>query len=205
MFSLNRPSDKLINEFLRSEQLQQFSYGEVGYTRSCDKPPLGYRCNYRQVKVGEGVDVFEKAVATLKVFGHMNFDWVKVFCSEPEVKVGANIAVLAKHCHFWSLNACRVVYVLAEDGPIRRFCFANGTLAEHALAGEERFQICLNTQDNVVTYDVFAFSRPCHTLAKVGYPAVRILQRRFGEDSINAICKHGPEDSWRNMAPNSST
>jgi hypothetical protein len=38
-----------------------------------------------------------------------------------------------------------------------------------------------------VWYDVLAFSRPNHLLAKVGYPFVRMKQRRFGRESSAAM------------------
>ena len=47
--------------------------------------------------------------------------------------------LLARALGLWVLNACRIVYVIEEDGPLRRFAFAYGTLPEHAESGEERF------------------------------------------------------------------
>ena len=41
----------------------------------------------------------------------------------------------------WWLNACRIVYVVDESGPISKFGFAYGTLPGHVESGEERFLI----------------------------------------------------------------
>jgi uncharacterized protein (UPF0548 family) len=38
--------------------------------------------------------------------------------------------------HPWWLNACRIVYVVDEEGPVKRFGFAYGTLPEHAESGK---------------------------------------------------------------------
>ncbi|MFM7150397.1 MAG: DUF1990 family protein, partial [Gemmataceae bacterium] len=38
-----------------------------------------------------------------------------------------------------------------------------------------------------VHYDIFAFSRPNHLLTRLGYPMVRLQQKRFGRDSAAAM------------------
>lgn len=40
-----------------------------------------------------------------------------------------------------------------------------------------------NRENGCVYYDVFAFSRPKHPLAWLGYPFTCPLQRRFARDS----------------------
>ena len=49
------------------------------------------------------------------------------------------VAILARSIGLWWLNACRIVAVVDEDGPVKRFGFAYGTLPDHAGSGEERF------------------------------------------------------------------
>src|SRR4029077_17849423 len=87
----------------------------------------------------------------------------------------------------WSLNACRIVYVVDEDRPIRRFGFAYGTLADHAESGEERFSIEWRRDDDSVWFDIRAFSRPVHWLARAGYPLSRALQRRFAREAMREM------------------
>lgn len=89
----------------------------------------------------------------------------------------------------WWLNSCRILYVLDESGPITKFGFAYGTLPGHVESGEERFLIKWDRADNSVWYDIFAFSRPNHFLARLGYPFVRRLQKRFGQDSATSMLK----------------
>ena len=38
-----------------------------------------------------------------------------------------------------------------------------------------------------VVYDLYAFSRPNHLLAHLGYPLTRMLQKQFAEDSKQAM------------------
>ena len=42
-------------------------------------------------------------------------------------------------------------------------------------------------QDAAVWYDILAFSRPQHFLARLGYPFARRLQKRFARDSAAAM------------------
>ena len=91
-------------------------------------------------------------------------------------------------CHgLWWLNACRIVYVVDEPGPIRTFGFAYGTLPGHVEKGEERFLIEWDKTTNAVSYDIRAFSPANRLLIRLGYPAVRRAEKRFGRHSAAAM------------------
>jgi uncharacterized protein (UPF0548 family) len=113
--------------------------------------------------------------------------WVRLYWPNAPIQVGTDVAVSLHHLGFYSLNPCRIVYVVDEDSPIRRFGFAYGTLTEHAESGEERFTIEWNRDDDRVWYDIFAFSRPRQMLARLGYPLSRLLQKRFAQGSKAAM------------------
>jgi uncharacterized protein (UPF0548 family) len=91
------------------------------------------------------------------------------------------VALTARALGMWWLVACRIVYVI--DDQYRRFGFAYGTLPGHTESGEERFLIEMDEYGDV-WFDILAFSRPRHLLARIGYPFVRRLQNRFGRDSV---------------------
>ena len=97
------------------------------------------------------------------------------------------VAVEAKAFGLWSLNATRVIYTFDDqsDGKAK-FGFAYGTLPDHVEEGEERFTVEW-LEDDSVWYDIYAFSRPQHRLAKVGFPLCRMLQKRFARDSMAAM------------------
>jgi hypothetical protein len=99
------------------------------------------------------------------------------------------VAVVARLFGLCWVNACRVVYVVDEGGPVQRFGFAYGTLPDHAASGEERFLVEWDREGGGVWYDILAFSRPRHVLARLGYPWVRRVQRRFGRDSAAAMAR----------------
>jgi uncharacterized protein (UPF0548 family) len=99
----------------------------------------------------------------------------------------AVVAVEATAGGLWSLNAARVVYMIEDQRDVKaRFGFAYGTLPDHVEQGEERFMVEWKTDDSV-WYDIFAFSRPQHALAQIGFPLVRMLQKRFARDSLAAM------------------
>jgi uncharacterized protein (UPF0548 family) len=86
----------------------------------------------------------------------------------------------------WWLNACRIVYVIDEAAPVRRFGFAYGTLPAHVEEGEERFSI-EQLADGSVWYDLRAFSRPRYWPVRLAKPVARRLQRRFVRESQAAM------------------
>jgi uncharacterized protein (UPF0548 family) len=75
-----------------------------------------------------------------------------------------------------------------------RYGFAYGTLPGHVEAGEERFLVEWNKSDNRVWYDIVAFSRPRHVLARLGNFQVRRMQKRFARESAAAMVRavHNP-------------
>jgi uncharacterized protein (UPF0548 family) len=143
--------------------------------------------DHNQVRLGDGPDVFEQATMALRRWRMFQLEWVELFWPSAPIEVGTDVAVLVRACGLWSLNACRIVYVVDETTPVRRYGFAYGTLPEHAESGEERFCVEWRRDDDSVWYDILAFSRPCHPLARWGYPLTRLMQKRFARDSMAAM------------------
>jgi uncharacterized protein (UPF0548 family) len=131
--------------------------------------------------------VYESASAALRRWDHFKLGWVDVWSPETPVEAGEVVAVMGRALGLWWLNCCRIVYVVNETGPIRKFGFAYGTLPGHVESGEERFVIEWNQGDNSVWYDILAFSRPSQVLIRLGSPIVRRMQKRFGRDSAAAV------------------
>ena len=187
MFSLLKPNQQTIHEFLANRANDNFSYQEVGASRF--EKPAGYNIDHNRIQIGSGENDFAKAVEAVKRREMFNFSWVELHPSNIPIEVGANVAVLINHFGFWSLNANRIVYVLEEHGEVGKFGFAYGTLSEHGESGEERFSVEFHRQSGKVWYDLFAFSKPNLLLAKIGYPLSRYLQKQFAEESQKAIQK----------------
>ncbi len=188
MFFLRRPTAQQINEFLSNEAKAVFSYAEVGFSKSGTAPP-GYVGDHSRVLLGHGEATWKNAMAAIQRWEMFNLGWVRLCWPDAPIEVGSTVAVLISHFGFYSLNACRVVYLIEETVPTHRFGFAYGTLDEHGESGEERFLVEWNTQDDSATYDLYAFSRPNHEIVKWTKPLARKLQRRFAKESLAAMQK----------------
>lgn len=193
MFLFREPSEGRIEDFLNGQREASFSYAEVGASREGAAAVGGYTVDHGRARLGAGEATFHRAVVALRRWRMFDLGWVRA-AGEPPIEVGTTVAVVGEHYGFWSLNACRIVYRVEEVGEVRRYGFAYGTLPEHAARGEERFTVEWNRVDGSVWYDLYAFSRPRHPLARLGYPFGRTLQRRFARDSKRAMVRAvGPE------------
>jgi uncharacterized protein (UPF0548 family) len=115
--------------------------------------------------------------------------WVRLYWPNAPIEVGTDVAVSVSHFGFHSLNACRIAYLINEDGPTKRFGFAYGTLWEHAESGEERFTVEWRRDEDEIWYDLLAFSRPRKMAARLAYPLTRTLQKNFAEASKLAMLR----------------
>lgn len=184
MFFLAKPNQDAIVAFISAQKNQQFSYAEVGCSRA--QAPAGYVADHNRIRLGQGLDTFERAKAAIGRWKMFDMLWIELFWPNTPIEAGATVAVLVSHPGFWSLNACRIVYVIQEDATAQKYGFAYGTLPQHAEFGEERFAVEYFPADQSVWYDVYAISRPSF-LARLAYPYTRSLQRRFAEDSKAAM------------------
>lgn len=181
MLSLRKPSAARLAEFLAAQSRLDFNYAAVGATAAT--PPAGYNVDHTRIKLSEGGEAFAAARAALERWQQFRLGWVETWPADAPVQAGQVVAVTAHLFGLWMLNACRIVYVVDEDGPVTRYGFAYGTLPDHAESGEERFTIEWHKADDSVWYDILAFSRPRYFLARLGYPFARRVQKRFARDS----------------------
>ena len=176
-----------MRRFLAAQAKLPFTYEAVGATAVT--PPAGYVVDRTRIKLGEGEAMFQSAIAALRRWEQFRLGWVDAWPSETPIQTGEVVAVMGRAIGVWWLNACRVVYVVDEAGPLSKFGFAYGTLPGHVESGEERFLIEWDRSDDGVWYDIVAFSRPNQFSARLGYPVVRRLQKRFGRDSAASMLR----------------
>ena len=139
MFSLTAPSEDEIRRFISRQNDSGFSYSEVG--ASATAAPTGYNVDHNRIQLGRGEVVWRHAVEAIRAWQMFRMPWVGLHWPSAPIQVGTNVAVSVRHLGFDSVNACRIVYIVDEEKPMRRFGFAYGTLAEHAESGEERFTV----------------------------------------------------------------
>ena len=202
MFFLTRPNQETIRQFLDARQNDSFSYREVGTSRF--GAPDGYNVDHNRVQIGSSHKDFQKAIEAVKNWKMFAMPRVELCRTNTPVEVGETVAVLVKHFGFWSLNACRIVYVVEENGEIEKYGFAYGTLTEHAEKGEERFTVEFHQSSREVWYDLYAFSKPNHILARIGYPLSRMLQKWFEQNQKKRWCRQLKTSNAENFIPGSA-
>ncbi len=139
------------------------------------------------VELGSGPEVYERARAAVDQWAMFDVGWVELLGADEPPAEGLTVAVLARLGALWSLNACRVTALIREPGDHERHGFAYGTLSEHMETGEERFVVSWDRASGGVSYEVVAYSRPRHWLARAAGPVARAAQRRFRLGSARAM------------------
>ncbi|CAA6656050.1 unnamed protein product [Spirodela intermedia] len=168
----------------------------------------GFHVNRARVLLGSGADTFRRAKSALCAWRHFRLGWAFVE-EETPVEKGTKFCVCVKEILPWMAMPLQIAYVAdassggesaglaSGTGELRRpsgnskasFSFGSGTLRGHLLAGEERFSVEWDDNDQVF-YEIFSFSKPAHMLSAIGYPYVRLRQKHFAQESGRAILKH---------------
>jgi len=185
MFSLREPSAAAIARVLEDAARQDFSYQDVGVTRG--NHPARFKPLHHRARVGEGEAAYHAAIAHARQWRMYQLPWTRVYPPEARATPGLVMATVVRHLGFWSVNPCRVVYAAEGEGAIVTSGFAIGTLPDHAERGEERFQVEWHRGDDSVWFEILAFARPRHWLARLGAPITRILQRKFAVEALEAM------------------
>ena len=105
MFLLGEPSEDRIAEFLCAQRDAPFSYREVGASREGAGKLAGYAVDHSRMRLGEGGETFDRAIAALRAWKMFDVGWVRILPAAAPLEVGTTVAVLARHYGFWSLNA----------------------------------------------------------------------------------------------------
>lgn len=161
-------------------------YPGVGATRQDTAAPFGYDVDHNRVLLGHGEPAFEAGCAALHAWKMFPAPWTRIRPLNAPLQQGETIAMIAYALGMWWLSACRIVYVIDETAPVRRFGFAYGTLPAHVEEGEERFLV-EQLPDGSVWYDLRAFSRPRYWPVRWAKPLARRLQKRFATESKRAM------------------
>ena len=196
LLRLRRPTDDAVRAWLAEQPDVQLPYPAVGGTRQ-EGPgavrPAGlaadWNLDHRRIPLGQGEALYHAARAALWRFAPLDIGWVQPVTTAERPRSGDRGAMLVHAYGLWWVNAWRIVYVdedLSLPDGRRVSGFAYGTLEAHAERGEERFLVEL-LPDGRVWYDVLAFSRPQHWLARLGGPVTRRLQLRFGPESAERM------------------
>lgn len=183
-FRLHRPEAAEVVAFRAKNESAAFGYAELG--QSAGGYPAGYNVDHNSVRLGWGDEVWARACAALKTWRMFPAGWTAIEPADEPVREGQTLTMLARGYGVWWMSGCRIVYMVEESGPVRRFGFAYGTLTTHVEQGEERFIVEM-LEDGTVWYDLRAFSRPRFWPVRLMKPLARRLQKRFVQESLAAM------------------
>ena len=150
--------------------------------------PPGWSSRRQALRFGEAdpVHAFEMARQGLLNWTQYDLAWTSVPI-KPPIEVGAPVAILARTARLWSVNCCRIVYVVDEPG---RFGYAIGTLPHHVEIGEELF--LLQRDGPRVSFEISSFSRGNGWFMRLAWAyATRAIDRflRDGTDRVRTIAQ----------------
>jgi uncharacterized protein (UPF0548 family) len=169
---------------LRSAAL---TYADAGITRDA-RAPTGFAVDHNRILLGHGPEIFARAADAMRHWRQFDIPWLSLERRGTAIQTGEIVAVVPRVFGFVTVSPCRIVYVIDEHTPdAARFGFGYGTLPGHVGRGEERFLVEHTYADDRVHYEIFAASQPGLLLTRLGYPMMRLMQRRFARDSKTAM------------------
>ncbi|KAK4791730.1 hypothetical protein SAY86_032143 [Trapa natans] len=150
----------------------------------------GFLVNHARVLVGSGIGTYKRGKVALLNWRHFGLKWAFVDPKTP-VQKGVKFCACVKEFVPWLAMPLQVVYVNDTQNSkkaVASFSFGSGTLGGHLLAGEERFSVELD-ENNQVWYEILSISKPAHFLSFLGYPYVQLRQKFFARQSTDAISR----------------
>ncbi len=188
-----RPSESVIEDYIRYCQTLDFNYPYVGQTRdlinSGDAPP-GFRLDRFSHYVGKGEAVFTAVSDAISRWEMFNHSMAELKYLHPAIENGNTVAVVFGSLGLWTVNPARIIYTLdnrRQSGPIKQSGFAYGTTTGHIATGEELFHVDWDQQSDEVHFRITVFSRPGSLLAWIGKPYMLHQQKRFRRMAAKAI------------------
>lgn len=182
MISLRLPSATQLGKFLQSQENQSFTYQPLRQTAQAIRV-AHYDNDQLRVRIGHGDTDFNNAKIAIQRWQMFPRTWTRILPGTPPIQENTTVVMCARFLGIWWRNACRIIYIIDQPN---RYGFAYGTLPAHMESGEELFLVFKDENDEV-WYEIKAYSRPRHWLAKLAYPLMRLLQARFRRDSAQQM------------------
>jgi uncharacterized protein (UPF0548 family) len=160
----------------------ELTYTEVGGSLE-DRLPEGYHHTRSGVAIGAGEQAFMSACDALRAWAGHSYLNIVLTPERPPLEIGVVVVVEIPMGPVTVLAPCRIVTIIAEPN---RFGFAYGTLPGHPERGEESF-VVRREANEVVRFEVAAFSRPSALFVKLGGPVPRWFQRRATRGYLEGV------------------
>jgi uncharacterized protein (UPF0548 family) len=163
-------------------QNAQPTYSDLGATIAGGRPE-GFHYDRYQTDLGHGREIFERAVEGLKAWESHHLPGVRVFPKGQEIRTGATVVVTLGTSLLALAAPCRIVSVVGDQ---THWGFAYGTLPGHPERGEEAFVVSI-ASDEMVRFEVVAFSRPDDALVRLSGPIGRAIQKGGTNGYLRAL------------------
>jgi uncharacterized protein (UPF0548 family) len=179
-----RPTHARVGTYMDSQAGERLSYSHVGATQRT--APEGWDWHADRVRLGAGEACWDRAKGALETWCQFDLPWVFPHDRTVPIEVGNMFAFVSWQVGLWAVNVCRVVYTVSEEqGSVHRFGFAYGTVASHAVRGEEQFMLEWHRDTDDVFFYIRKFSKPRHWLVRAVGPLTRRIQVRFTRDALS--------------------
>lgn len=183
LFRFGEPAATEMRAYVERHGAADLTYTDIGATRAT--LPLGWDHDEVSAEIGRGATEAARAEAGFRRWAMFDLGWVRPYRHDVPLVEGELVAFAARIFGLWTINLCRIVYVVDEDdGVVRRLGFAYGTLPSHGIAGEEQFLLTWDRSTDRVTFGLRKFSRFQHPLVRIGGWFTRRFQQRFNSDVI---------------------
>ena len=186
LLSVARPTPAQVHGVVLAQASGQLTYPDVGATRG--PMPHGWSHDASDEVLGRGMATFDRAVHAMRSWSQFDLTWVFPQDRAVPIEEGRLFGFLAHTYGVWSVNVCRIVYVIDErDDRGARFGFAYGTVGAHSVRGEERFLIEWDRETDQVRFEIRKFSKPAIALLRLLGPLTRRVQRRFTVQALDRL------------------
>lgn len=178
--SLLGSKPKVLTAALARAERSAFTYADVGATRG--EMPKGFHHDTLIFDIGHGRELFERCSEFLDQWNLQRAMGFTLYPNDGKVEAGQSLVFTMRLAGLEVMAACRVVYTVDEPN---RHGFAYGTLPDHPECGEEYFGLSIDEND-LVRFEVRAFSRTRSFLSRLGGPVSRRMQlaamHRYGAE-----------------------
>ena len=157
------------------------TYPEVGATAGA--LPAGYRHVRVERVVGRGREQFERAADDLLAGEVQRRAGAAVQLSQVPLREGTQVRMRLRLGPLVFNIPCVVVWA-ARTANLAGFAY--GTLPGHPERGEERFEVVLTPDDDVI-FRIVAFSAPARWFTRLGGPLARLVQTRMTDQYLSAL------------------
>lgn len=142
-----------------------------------------FKLDHATAVIGRGDEAFARVRDSVKRFDMARQNWLTVEPTEPVLERGTQIAVTAR---VWPVWATSIGMITGVDETQTSFALSYGTTRDHVAVGEERFDVELHDNGDVV-FAITAVSRPAKWFVWAIYPFVRMQQARFRRTAIRLM------------------